>query len=80
LANRGHYLGSHISLNVENTVENAYFEYECSSYDRRSVRLSVTERGLEVCAQIAPMHEQHISKLADVPLVDEFAVMNAMLM
>jgi len=59
--------------------ENGYLEQERSPHDRRSVRVRVSQKGLEVCELIAGLHERHITQLADSPLASELAGVNASL-
>jgi DNA-binding MarR family transcriptional regulator len=80
LTNRGYYLGSNVSYNVKKMVENDYLEQERSPHDRRSVRVRVSPKGLEVCELIAALHERHISQLADSPLSTELEGINTTLM
>ena len=60
LTNRGYYLGSNVSYNVKKMVENGYLEQERSAHDRRSVRVKVSEKGLNLCVQIENLHQRHI--------------------
>ena len=48
LTARGYYLGSNVSYNVKKMVENQYLAQERSPHDRRSVRIKLSERGLEL--------------------------------
>lgn len=80
LTNRGYYLGSNVSYNVKKMVENGYLEQERSPHDRRSVRVRVSQKGLEVCDLIAGLHERHTTQLADSPLAAELKGINTSLM
>lgn len=80
LTNRGYYLGSNVSYNVKKMVENGYLEQQRSPHDRRSVRVRVSPKGLEVCDLIARLHERHITQLVDSPLSEELQGINATLM
>jgi DNA-binding MarR family transcriptional regulator len=79
LTNRGYYLGSNVSYNVKKMVENGYLEQERSPHDRRSVRVRVSDKGLEVCDLSAGLHERHTTQLADSPLAEELKSVNASL-
>jgi DNA-binding MarR family transcriptional regulator len=46
LTARGYYLGSNVSYNVKEMVENGYLAQERSPHDRRSVRVKLSEKGL----------------------------------
>ena len=48
LRTRGYYLGSNVSYNVKKLVEMGYLHHARSRIDRRSVRISLTEKGREV--------------------------------
>ena len=61
-------------------VENDYLEQERSPHDRRSVRVRVSDKGLEVCDLIAGLHERHTTQLANSPLAEELKSVNASLM
>jgi DNA-binding MarR family transcriptional regulator len=63
LTNRGYYLGSNVSYNVKKMVENGYLEQERSAHDRRSVRVKVSEKGLNLCDQIETLHQRHIGAM-----------------
>ena len=48
LRTRGYYLGSNVSYNVKKLVEMGYLHHARSRVDRRSVRISLTEKGREL--------------------------------
>ena len=48
LRTRGYYLGSNVSYNLKKLVDSGFIRHQRSRVDRRSVRVSLTERGLEV--------------------------------
>ena len=79
LTNRGYYLGSNVSYNVKKMVENGYLEQERSHHDRRSIRVHVSVKGLEVCDLIAALHERHITQLDDSPIASELQGVNGSL-
>lgn len=80
LTHRGYYLGSNVSYNVKKMVEAGYLTQERSSHDRRSVRLQVSPKGLELCERIAEMFERHGQLLAGRRLTaDRIAGANATL-
>ena len=67
LTNRGYYLGSNVSYNVKKLVENGYLEQERSPHDRRSVRVRLSAKALELCGRINALHDRHVkAMLADV--------------
>lgn len=65
LTNRGYYLGSNVSYNVRKMVENAYLVQERSTHDRRSIRVKLSDKGLELCARINDMFDRHAGGLEE---------------
>lgn len=68
LTSRGYYLGSNVSYNVKKMVENGYLEQERSPHDRRSIRLRLSPKGLELYEKINALYETHVVTLARGPL------------
>lgn len=60
LTNRGYYLGSNVSYNVKKMVENGYLMQERSPHDKRSVRVRVSPKGLEVCKRVDELYLRHV--------------------
>ena len=80
LTNRGYYLGSNVSYNVKKLVEHGYLEQEKSPHDKRSTRVKLSEKGLELCGKIDDLYERHISDLANgEPNEDALADVNSSL-
>src|SRR3712207_6016301 len=78
LRTRGYYLGSNVSYNLKKLVEGGFVRHQRSRIDRRSVRVSLTEKGLEVAGIVADLYERHvgsIEKVGDVS-ADDFRRMN----
>ncbi len=63
LTMRGYYLGSNVSYNVKKMVENGYLLQERSQHDRRSFRVRLSEKGLELKEKIRQMFERHAQEL-----------------
>src|ERR1700729_3771229 len=59
LRTRGYYLGSNVSYNLKKLVEMGFLDHQRSRVDRRSVRISLTERGKEVHRIVAGIYEKH---------------------
>ena len=59
LRSRGYYLGSNVSYNVKKLVEMGFIHHARSRIDRRSVRISLTEKGKEVHRIVAGLYEKH---------------------
>ena len=66
LRSRGHYLGSNVSYNLKKLVEAGYIAHQRSQSDRRSVRVSLTDTGREVCSQVAGLFERHLGSVEKV--------------
>src|SRR6201986_1575509 len=82
LRTRGYYLGSNVSYNVKKLVEIGFLHHSRSRVDRRSVRISLTERGKEVHRIVAAIYEKHartIEQIGGIP-GDDFVRMNASLL
>lgn len=63
LTARGYYLGSNVSYNVKKMVENGYLEQERSMHDRRSVRVRLSRKGLDLCEKLSEMFGRHVDAL-----------------
>src|ERR1700752_1489841 len=82
LRTRGYYLGSNVSYNVKKLFETAFPHHSRSRIDRRSVRISLTERGKEVHRIVASIYEKHartIEQIGGIP-GDHFVRMNPSLL
>src|SRR5437868_8135590 len=66
LRTRGHYLGSNVSYNLKKLVEMGYIHHQRSRMDRRSVRVSLTEKGQEVAKIVDSLYERHIRSIDQV--------------
>src|SRR5437660_9441706 len=60
LRTRGYYLGSNVSYNVKKLVEMDYLHHARSRVDRRSVRISLTEKGRAVHEVVASLYDKHV--------------------
>jgi DNA-binding MarR family transcriptional regulator len=60
------YLGSNVSYNVRKMVENGYLMQERSTHDRRSIRVKLSAKGLELCQMMDRMFDRQISALGEV--------------
>ena len=59
LRTRGYYLGSNVSYNVKKLVEMGYLHHARSRIDRRSVRISLTDKGRQVHDLIQALYDKH---------------------
>jgi DNA-binding MarR family transcriptional regulator len=60
LRTRGYYLGSNVSYNVKKLVEMGYLHHARSRVDRRSVRISLTDKGKSVHEIVGGLYEKHV--------------------
>lgn len=81
LRSRGYYLGSNVSYNVKKLVEMGYLHHQRSRIDRRSVRISLTEKGREVHQVVAGLYEKHMKTVEQVGGISqaEFKAANTIL-
>lgn len=66
LRTRGYYLGSNVSYNLKKLVEGGYVKHERSRIDRRSVRVSLTDKGQQVASVIDRLYERHMRSIEQV--------------
>jgi len=66
LRTRGYYLGSNVSYNLKKLVEAGYINHERCDNDRRSVRVKLTEKGLEVHAILDGLYKRHLQSIEKV--------------
>lgn len=64
LTNRGYYQGSNVSYNLKKLVENGYLVQERAPHDKRSTRIKLSEKGLNLCAQIDELYQRNIDALS----------------
>jgi len=78
LRTRGYYLGSNVSYNVKKLVEMGYLHHARSRVDRRSVRISLTEKGREIHDVVSGLYEKHVSTVEQIGGIgqDDFTNMN----
>lgn len=71
LRSRGYYQGSNVSYNLKKLVEMGYLRHEKSDYDRRSVRISLTEKGAEIKGLVDEQYERHLNELLGDELMSQ---------
>ncbi|OJY04069.1 MAG: MarR family transcriptional regulator [Rhizobiales bacterium 62-17] len=78
LRTRGYYLGSNVSYNVKKLVEMNYLHHARSRVDRRSVRISLTDKGKEVHDVVAALYEKHVLTVEQIGGIqaEDFVRMN----
>ncbi|MBR9972284.1 MarR family winged helix-turn-helix transcriptional regulator [Magnetospirillum sulfuroxidans] len=57
LKDRGYYQGSNVSYNIKGLTEYGYLTQERSPHDRRSVRLKLTDKGLDLCNSVRTLQD-----------------------
>lgn len=68
---RGYYLGSNVSYNVKKMVENGYLIQERSVHDKRSIRVKLSDKGLDLKNMISAMFNRHEEKIKGSEITDE---------
>ncbi|MRX51020.1 winged helix DNA-binding protein [Paracoccus sp. S-4012] len=71
LRSRGMYQGSNVSYNLKKLVATGYVHHERSDVDRRSVRIRLTQRGVEVRNVIGALFSRHAEGLALSGVLDD---------
>jgi DNA-binding MarR family transcriptional regulator len=66
LKTRGHYQGSNVSYNLKKLVEAGYVNHERSNSDKRSVRVRLTTKGLEVRARVDAMYNRQLQAIEEI--------------
>ena len=66
LKSRGHYLGSNVSYNLKKLVDMGYLHYKRSDKDRRSVRVSLSQRGLDAREVIHRLYHRQLGSVEAV--------------
>jgi len=81
LKSRGHYLGSNVSYNLKKLVDMGYLHYRRSNKDRRSVRVSLTEKGQAARDVIQKLYNRQLGSVAAVGQVsaEDFSGLNTAL-
>jgi DNA-binding MarR family transcriptional regulator len=78
LKTRGHYQGSNVSYNLKKLVEAGYVHHERSNADKRSVRVSLTEKGMTIRSRVDAMYNRQLQAIEEVVglSADEFDRIN----
>jgi DNA-binding MarR family transcriptional regulator len=82
LRTRGYYLGSNVSYNVKKLVEMGYLHHARSRVDRRSVRISLTDKGQQVHDIVSSLYEKHVKTVENIGGIpsEDFQRLNAALL
>ena len=78
LKTRGYYLGSNVSYNLKKLVDMGYIHYKRSETDRRSVRVSLTDKGIIAGLVVEKLYRRQLGSVEQVGQVthDEFKSLN----
>ena len=71
LTHRGYYLGSNVSYNVRKMVENGYLIQERSTHDRRSIRVRLSDKGMDVSDKVDDIINSQAEKLPEIGINTE---------
>jgi DNA-binding MarR family transcriptional regulator len=63
LTNRGYYLGTNVSYNVKNLVQTGYLIQEKAPHDKRSTRVRLSEKGVELVKKMDALIERNVEEL-----------------
>ncbi|MDB6453662.1 MarR family winged helix-turn-helix transcriptional regulator [Falsirhodobacter sp. 20TX0035] len=77
LRSRGFYQGSNVSYNLRKLVDLGYMHHERSSVDRRSVRVRLTPRGLEIRQMLLKLFDEHSKVISGRDLLSVNAMEDA---
>ncbi|MGE0767833.1 MAG: MarR family winged helix-turn-helix transcriptional regulator [Hyphomicrobiaceae bacterium] len=66
LKTRGYYLGSNVSYNLKKLVDMGYLHYKRSETDRRSVRVSLTDKGKDACDVVSALYQRQLGSIEAV--------------
>jgi len=75
LKSRGYYQGSNVSYNLKKLVDLGYMHHQRCAVDRRSVRVRLTQKGLDVHGRIAALFARHAENLHNNEIM-EFATLD----
>ncbi|MCB1783362.1 MAG: MarR family transcriptional regulator [Alphaproteobacteria bacterium] len=68
---RGYYLGSNVSYNVKKMVENGYLIQERSVHDKRSIRVRLSDKGIDLRKMISEMFVRHEGMIEGTEITNE---------
>jgi DNA-binding MarR family transcriptional regulator len=78
LKTRGYYLGSNVSYNLKKLVDMGYLHYKRSDKDRRSVRVSLTPKGVDAREVIQKLYQRQLGSIDAVAQIslEDFKSLN----
>ncbi len=63
LINRGYYLGTNVSYNVKHLVGTGYLVQEKAPHDKRSTRVKLSQKGLDLVEKMDALIERNVADL-----------------
>jgi DNA-binding MarR family transcriptional regulator len=78
LKTRGYYLGSNVSYNLKKLVDMGFIHYKRSDSDRRSVRVSLTQKGRDACEVVHKLYQRQLGTIEAIGQVsgDDMRTLN----
>lgn len=76
LTNRGYYLGSNVSYNVKKLVENGYLVQERAPHDKRSTRVKLSDKAIDLCKKVDALYQRNIESISGLTNQAELASLN----
>ena len=78
LKTRGYSLGSNVSYNLKKLVDMGFIHYKRAETDRRSVRVSLTDKGIDACHVVEKLYHRQLGSVEQVGQVnkDDFKGLN----
>lgn len=61
---RGYYIGANASYNIKQLVEAGYVLQKRSDHDKRSAKVSLTEKGEDLCRKLVEFNAEQAKRLA----------------
>lgn len=74
LKSRGYYQGSNVSYNLKKLVDMGFMHHNRSEIDRRSVRVSLTQKGRDVRKVVATLFATHAAGLMSKGVLDNAGI------
>ena len=71
LRTRGYYQGSNVSYNLKKLVQMGYVHYVRCTLDRRSIRVSLTPRGIHIREVVLDLFSRHAEALSQSGVLDD---------
>ncbi|MCP4330805.1 MAG: winged helix DNA-binding protein [Alphaproteobacteria bacterium] len=79
LTQRGCYMGTNVTYNMKKMIEAGYVTQQRSPRDRRSVRVRLSDDGMDLCRRLAEVFDRHSVRLAREMTEQELTEVNARL-